>query len=180
MITIDLGTLEYYDSEKNEFVYEEGGKVRFEYSLKMLYEWEGKWKKAFLKGNKNLTTEEAVDFYIMMALDPIDKKFMTGEAMETLSKYVNDPQTATTFADGQNGNTSPSKGKIFTSEELYAMMITSNVPLDFENRNLNRLITILRVISVQNTPPKKMSKNDIYRQNAALNAERKARLNTKG
>lgn len=183
MIIIELGTVEYYDSGKNEFIYEVGGKSRFEYSLKMLYEWEGKWKKAFLKDNKNLTAEEALDFYIMMALDPIDKKFMTIEVMNTLSEYVNDSQTATTFTDsskGQNGNNSPSKGKTFTSEELYAMMITSNVPLDFENRNLNRLLTILRVISVQNNPPKKMSKNDIYRQNATLNAERKAKLNTKG
>lgn len=182
MITIDLGSLEYYDSSKNEFVYEEGGKARFEYSLKMLYEWEGKWKKAFLKDNKDLTTEEAVDFYMTMALDPIDQKFMTGEVMETLSKYINDSQTATTFTDlkGQNENNSLSKGKVYTSEELYAMMITSNVPLDFENRNLNRLIAILRIISAQNNPPKKMSTNEIYKQNATLNAERKARLNTKG
>lgn len=181
LITIDLGSIEYYDSTENEFVYEDGGKVRFEYSLRMLYAWEGTWKKAFLKDSKELTTEEAIDFYMKMALDPIDMKFMTGKVMEALSNYVNDSQTATTFTNSQNGNTSPSeKGKTYTSEELYAMMITANVPLEFEDRNLNRLITILRIISTKNTPPSKMSKTDVYRQNANLNAERKKRLNTKG
>lgn len=183
LITIDLGSIEYYDSEKNEFVYEDGGKVRFEYSLKMLYEWEGKWKKPFLKESQDLTSEEALDFYMMMALDPIDEKFMTGEVMKKLSDYINDSQTATKFSshgNSQNGNNTPSKGKVYTAEELYAMMITAQIPLEFENRNLNRLITILRVISNNNEPPKKMSKQDILRQNAQLNAERRRRMKTRG
>lgn len=181
MITIDLGQFEYYNSVNNEFIYEQGGVVRFEYSLKVLYDWEGVWKKPFLKDRNNLTNEEVMDFYLRMALDPIDEKFMTKEVLETLADYVRDPQTATVFSDnvnGQNGNKASSK--TYTSEELYAMMISSNVPLDFENRNLNRLITILRIVSNNNSPPKKMSKNDIYKQNATLNAERKAKLKSKG
>lgn len=181
MITINLGQLEYYNSAENEFIYEQGGVVRFEYSLKVLYEWEGVWKKPFLKDQAGLTNEEVIDFYLRMALDPIDKKFMTRDVMETLSEYVRDPQTATTFTDHVNGqNANKTSSKTFTSEELYAMMIASNIPLEFENRNLNRLITILRIVSTKNSPPKKMSKNDIYKQNATLNAQRKAKLKSKG
>lgn len=181
MIAIDLGTIEYYDGKKNEFVYLEGGIVRFEYSLKVLYEWEARWRKPFLKGDLN--EEELVDFYLRMALDPIDPQFMTYDVMEELSKYVGTPQTATTFSsvttDAKHGN-GFNKAKIYTAEELYALMFANNIPLDFENRNLNRLFVILRIISSYNSPPKKMSKQDIYKQNAQLNAQRKAQFKTKG
>lgn len=181
MISIDLGTLEYYDDNSNQFVYDEGGVVRFEYSLKAVYDWECKWKKPFLKGEIN--EEEILDFYMTMALDPIDEKFMTGEVMDKLSSYISDPNTATTFTttdNSQNANKTSNKGKIYTAEELYALMIMSNIPLEFENRNLNRLLTILRIISSYNSPPKKMSKNEIYKQNAELNRQRREKLKSKG
>jgi hypothetical protein len=175
LITIDLGTVEYYNSDSNEFVYDEGGIVRFEYSLKVVYDWECKWKKPFLKGG--LTDEEWFDFYLKMALDPIKEHFMTSEVITVLANYITDANTATTFSETQN---SGSKGKVHTSEEIYALMFESGVSIDFENRNLNRLLVILRIISAHNSPPKKMSTHDIYRQNASLNAQRKAMLKTKG
>lgn len=181
MITIDLGTIEYYNSETNEFLLEEGGIVRFEYSLKAIYNWEGKWRKSFLKGD--MTNEELIDFYITMALDPIEEKFITDEVVSTLAKYISDSHTATTFSsfeDRQNGNKKFSKSKTYTAEELYALMFMSGIPIDFENRNLNRLLVILRIISSYNSPPKKMSKHDIYKQNAELNAQRRKQLMTKG
>lgn len=178
MITIDLGDAEYYDSDKNQFEYDKGGIVRFEYSLKSLYNWEGKWKKPFLKGE--LTDEELIDFYMSMSLDPIKRHFLTDEVMETLSKYIGDLTTATTFSTPQKDGNGFTRGKIYTSEELYALMFEANVPLEFENRNLNRLLVILRIISNHNTPPKKMSIPDILRQNAQLNAARKKQMNTRG
>lgn len=181
MISIDLKTIEYYDSNLNQFVYEEGGVVRFEYSLKALYNWEAKWRKPLLKGE--LTNNEWLDFYVMMALDPVDEKFITDETMDTLAKYISQSHTATTFSsigDSQNGNKSSSKGKLYTAEEIYGLMFMNQIPLEFENRNLNRLLVILRVISSYNNPPKTMSKQDIMRQNAQLNAQRKQQLQTKG
>lgn len=181
MITIDLGTIEYYDGKTNQFVYDEGGTVRFEYSLKAIYDWENKWKKPFLKGN--LTNREMVDFYMTMALDPVKEEFMTDEVMEKLASYIADSNTATTFAtpqEGQNGGNPFSKGKVYTAEELYALMFMASVPLEFETRNLNRLLVVLKIISSYNNPPKKMSKQDIYKQNAELNRMRKQQMNTKG
>lgn len=181
MITIDLGTIEYYDSSTNQFAYDNGGVVRFEYSLKAIYDWESKWLKPFLKGN--LTYEETIDFYMMMALDPIKEQFLTDSVMEMLSKYISDSHTATTFTsveDDQNSNKSTNKGKFYTAEELYALMFMASVPIEFETRNLNRLLTVLRIVSSYNSPPKKMSRQDIYKQNASLNEQRKAMLKTKG
>lgn len=176
MITIDLGTIESYDSNANQFVYDEGGVVRFEYSLRAVYDWESKWRKPFLKGN--LTEQESIDFYMTMALDPVKAEFMTPVVIDALSKYVSDSNTATTFSSIQEGGSG--KSKPYTAEELYALMIMENIPLDFENRNLNRLLTILRIISSYKSPPKKMSKQDIYKQNAELNRQRREQMKTKG
>jgi hypothetical protein len=181
MITIDLGTIEYYDDIKNQFVYDEGGVVRFEYSLKIVYDWEARWRKPFLKGG--LTEKELMDFYMSMALDPIKEEFLTSEVMTTLAEYIADSNTATTFStpdEGQNGSQTSSRGKVYTAEEIYALMFTAQVPMEFETRNLNRLLVVLRIISSYNSPPKKMSKHDILKQNSSLNEKRKAMLNTKG
>lgn len=181
MIAIDLGNLEYYDDDLRQFVYEEGGVVRFEYSLKVLYNWESKWRKPFLKGQ--VTHEEMVDFYMMMAMDPIEEKFLSEEAMTMLSRYISDSNTATTFttlAEDSKGNKTINKGKTHTSEELYAIMFANNIPIEFENRNLNRLLIILKIMATQNQPPKNMSKQDVLKQNASLNAQRKAEMKTKG
>lgn len=178
MITIDLGRVEYFNGSTSSFEYEERGIIRFEYSLKALYDWESKWKKPFLKGN--ITQEELVDFYKLMALDPMDEKYIDTELMQTLAEYIQDPHTATTFSSHGSSGGKLSKPKIYTSEELYALMISANIPLDFENRNLNRLLVILRVISAHNEPPKKMSKQDVLKQNAELNRQRRAQMKTKG
>lgn len=178
MIKIDLGTIEYFDEENNQFHYEEGGVVRFEYSLKALYDWEAKWKKPFLRGE--YSHEELQDFFYKMALDPVDIKFLTNSVMEELTDYIASTETATTFSapkSNQNGN---SLGKVYTAEEIYGLMFMAEVPLEFENRNLNRLMVVLRIISSYNQPKEKMDTHDIYEQNRRINEERKKQLGTKG
>ena len=145
MITINLGTNEYYDDDINQFIYEDLGTVSFEYSLKALYLWEGKWKKPFLKGKR--TDEELMDFYVAMALEPIEPRQLSYEVTEQLSQYISDVETATTFTSNivdQNGYQNPTAAKTYTAEELYGLMISAGVPLEWENRNLNRLLVILR------------------------------------
>lgn len=180
MLEIDVGSLEYYDDETNKFHYEDGGIVRFEYSLKAMYKWEAKWRTPFLKGAS--TYEELKDFFLYMAIDEIDVKFLTVEVMDELSKYVGETPTATKFTShskGQNGNTN-GIGKIYTAEEIYGLMFMNHIPLEFEERNLNRLLVILKVIGDYSKPKEKMSKEDIYEQNKRLNEERRMKYNTKG
>ena len=180
-IAIDLGTIEYFDDHTSEFVYEQGGIVRFEYSLKVIYDWESKWRKPFLKGG--LTDKEMVDFYKMMALDPISEQFLTIDVQKMIADYITDSHTATTFStgpEGQNDTKLLNQGKVYTSEELYALMFQAQIPIDFENRNLNRLLVVLKIIAAHNNPPKKMSKQDILRQNSELNKQRREQLKTRG
>lgn len=128
MITIDLGTIEHYDSEKNEFTTETGGIVNFEYSLKAMYEWEGRWSKSFLKGD--YSDEELMDFYKTMALTPFDDKFLSTEVTQMLADYISKGNTATTFSSNGSGGGTVSKPKLYTAEEIYALMFMSSIPLD--------------------------------------------------
>lgn len=185
MITIYKPADEWYNESSKQFVYVEPSSARFEYSLKAVYEWEARWGKPFLPQlehfiNGGHSSPEAMDFYNEMAIDPIDDEFLSLDVIEQILKYINSPSTATTFTTPNNGGGSVKKGKVNTSEEIYASMFTAGVPLEFENRNLNRLLVILKIISLASEPPKKMSKDDILKQNASLNAQRKAMLNSKG
>lgn len=101
--------------------------------------------------------------------------------MTKLRDYINDSSTATVFTSRDETKASPNnKGKFHTAEEIYAIMVQANVPIEWEKRNLNRLLVMLRIISLNNEPPKKMNKRDVLRQNASLNEQRKAMLKTKG
>ena len=59
-------------------------------------------------------------------------------------------------------------------------MSALNIPHSCEKWHLNRLLTLIRVCNIKNTPPKKMSKGDIMKRNAALNASRRKQLGSKG
>lgn len=181
MITIDLGTIETFNSETNMFEYHEGGIVNFEYSLRVMYEWEGYWKVPFLNIKDSHSDRQMTDFYMRMASKPINPMFLTPSVTKKLSEYINSSPTATTF---QNNKPDPGPKvktpKVYTAEEIYSLMFQAGIPLEFENRNLNRLMVILRIISISNNPSKKMSRSEILQRNSRINEERKRKYNTKG
>ena len=102
---------------------------------------------------------------------------LTSENVQAIINYINDPMTATVFYDEGPKGTSR---ETVTSELIYYWMISLQIPVEFEKWHLNRLMTLIRVCNVKNSPPKKMSQGDIMRRNAALNAQRKAKYNTRG
>ena len=59
-------------------------------------------------------------------------------------------------------------------------MIASNIPMECEKWHLNRLLTLIRICSIKNAPPKKMSKREIIERNRVLNEARKKKLHTNG
>ena len=71
-------------------------------------------------------------------------------------------------------------GEVVTAELIYYWMITLQIPDKWEKRHLNKLWTLIRVCSAKNEPPKNMSKRELLNSNAALNAARRKKLNTKG
>lgn len=181
MITIKFEEQEFYNEETTEFVQSSPRTVDFEYSLSAVAKWEAKWKKPFLNSEINVDDPCTIDFFIKMSKDPtLMEEELTEDVKNSLINYINDPQTATTFNTHSIASTNASS-KAYSSEEIYAIMFLNGVPIELENINLNRLLVILKIISIYNDPDrKKMSKNEVLSQNRKLNEERKKQYNTRG
>lgn len=156
-------------------------KLQLEHSLLSLSKWESKWCKPFL-GNKEHSIEETIDYIRCMTVNKVDDAVylrLTDEDIVKVNEYINAPMSATTFIDSTGKKRSHGYKKL-TSEEIYYMMFAQQIPKDCEKWHLNRLLTLLRVFGEKNQPSKKMSKKELAKRNTALNAARRAKLNSKG
>lgn len=177
-ITIPIGQ-EGWDDIKQEFVAPNYVVIKLEHSLVSLSKWESKWQKPFID-SKEITSEEMLDYIKCMTLtENVDDVYnhLTKENIDEIKKYIENPMTATTFKKDPRESNSR---EVITSELIYYWMISLNIPAEFANWHLNRLLTLIRVCSIKNAPSKKMSQREIMSQNAALNAARRKQFNTKG
>ncbi len=167
-----------WDEQNQQFLSVKETTIQLEHSLLSISKWESKWNKSFIN-TKDKTEEELMDYIKCMTItknvDPNVYVCLTAENIQEIVTYINAPMTATTIRD-----TGKSNHEIVTSELIYYWMISLNIPVKFEKWHLNRLITLIRVCSIKNQPAKKMSRGEIIQRNAALNAARKKRWNTKG
>lgn len=181
MLQITIPANEQWDEEREEFVTTKEQRLKLEHSLISLSKWESKWCKPFLS-NKEKSHEEILDYIKCMTLtknvNPEVYNSLTNENIKQVNDYITAPMTATTFSE--NGVRKKANNEIFTSEVIYCAMTAYNIPFECDKWHLNRLITLIRVCGIKNEPPKKMSKRSIMSQNAALNAARRKKFNTKG
>nr|DAU02039.1 MAG TPA: hypothetical protein [Caudoviricetes sp.] len=179
MLTITIPAVEMWDEKEEQFVYSPETTLELEHSLVSLSKWESKWQKPFLSG-KEKTEEEVLDYIKCMTLtpnvSPIIYDHLSEDNITDINRYIDAPMTATTFSDRNN---KPSR-EIITAELIYYWMITANIPFKCEEWHLNRLLTLIKVCGIKNSPPKKMSKREIMSRNASINAARKKQLNTRG
>lgn len=180
MLRITVPAVEYWDEQREMFVYTKEQTLQLEHSLVSLSKWESKWKKAFLT-KKDKTYEETLDYIKCMTLtqnvDPDVYLHLTNKNIEEINAYISDPMTATYFSDeGQKKGSN----EIVTAELIYYWMIALNIPLECQKWHLNRLLALIRVCEIKNSPPKKRSRKEIMSRNAALNAARRKKLNSKG
>ena len=180
MLQITIPGAEYFDDAKQEFVYEKEQTLQLEHSLVSLSKWESKWKKAFLSG-KDKSYEETLDYIKCMTItknvNPSVYSRLTNENLEQINSYISDPMTATYFSKDE---TKKNSREVVTSELIYHWMIAMNVPPEYQKWHLNRLLSLIRVCEIKNAPPKKMGRKELMSRNAALNAARRKRLNTRG
>lgn len=181
MLTIKVAVgQESFNEETGEFIEAESCVLQLEHSLVSISKWESKWNKPFLS-NPNMTEEETLDYIQCMTLteniDPIIFNLLDRENVEQIKNYISAPMTATTFSNNKAG-----KGghEIITSDLIYYWMIALTIPFECQYWHLNRLLTLIRVCNIKNQPPKKMGKRELMNRNAALNAQRRAQLNTTG
>ena len=180
MLEITIPAIELWDEEKHEFINKKEQTLQLEHSLVSLSKWESKWCKSFLY-TKEKTFEETLDYIKCMTItqnvsDDVYTR-LTNKNIEDINNYIAAPMTATVFYDNKNQG---GKNETVTAELIYYWMISLNIPFECQKWHLNKLITLIRVCNVKNTPPKKMSKRELMSRNASLNAARRKQLNTRG
>lgn len=180
MLQITIPSAEYYDEIKEEFISIKEYKLQLEHSLVSLSKWESKWCKPFLSKEEK-THEEIIDYIRCMTItqnvDPIAYSSISDSIIQQVSEYIDLPMTATTIKEENNRQ---GLNGIITAEIIYYWMISLNIPFECQKWHLNKLLMLIRVCNIKNTPPKKMSKNELMSRNRSLNAARRKSLQTKG
>ena len=184
MLQIEIPEIELYNSEKDEFTYIKSQRLQLEHSLMSLSKWESKWCKPFLSKEEK-TPEQTIDYIRCMTIGtPASPEVYTmiaynEETIKQIKDYIDAPMTATWFSEKEGQSQKRSK-EIVTAELIYYWMIALQIPFECEKWHLNKLLTLIKVCNIKNTPSKKMPKKEIYSRNKALNEARRMKYNSKG
>lgn len=180
MLKITVPGRELYDEKTEEFIYQDPVELELEHSLVSLSLWESKWCKPFF-GREEKTEEEVLSYVQCMTLTknaPSDVYYrLSFSNMNDINAYINSKMTATTI---NNNSGAKHSREIVTSEIIYYWMIALNIPFECQYWHLNRLLMLIDVCNIKNSPKKKMSRKELLSRNRALNEARLAKYNTKG
>ena len=180
MLQVVIPGKEFYDEKSQEFRTTKDETLQLEHSLISISKWEAAWYKPFLEKDPK-TDEEIIDYVRCMTINnnvsPEVYHNITSDIFNQISEYINASMTATWFTEAQNKK---HNREVITSELVYYWMISQNIPMECQKWHFNRLLTLIRICSLKNAPPKKMSKREAMSRQRALNASRRARLNSSG
>lgn len=176
MLTLEVAGQEFFNEETSEIKVLKPTRLQLEHSLVSVSKWESKWEIPFLgKGEK--TDEQVRDYIRCMTItqnvDPSVYFALTPEDISKVDRYINKKMTATWFSKEEERR---GQQKTVTSEVIYYWMITLGIPVEFQKWHLNRLLTLIKVVSIENSPKKKMSNRALANRNTRLNAQRIARM----
>ena len=179
MLTVRIPAREIFDEQTLCFRRTKAAALTLEHSLISISKWEAQWRKPFFSFEPK-TDEELFSYIRCMSLSPnvdsVTVRMMPMETLREITEYIDAPMTATTVCTEQNGG----GREIVTSELIYYWMIMLGIPFECEKWHFNRLITLIRVCSEKNKPPKRQSVRQRYTNQAALNAARRAHYHTMG
>lgn len=179
MLTIAVPLSESYDEEKNEFITEEF-ELALEHSLVSISKWEQFFKKPFLTEDEK--SDDELWYYIQcMVLTPEVPanvwEHLTQDNIVAINDYINDKATATWFNESK---ATPRTSEVLTNELIYYWMFAQGIPKECELWHINRLITLLKVFNLKNSPQKKMSPDELRAYQRRVNAERRKQFETSG
>lgn len=173
-----------WDEDKEEFIPATKDYVlQMEHSLLSISKWEAIYHKPFLSANlnKEMATSYAKCMTINNAPDTVYER-LTPSHIDKMTTYIEDTMTATWFFDrkpAQIKGKSPN-GETITAELIYYWMISFNIPVEFQKWHLNRLLTLIRVLSIKNDPKSNSAPKMTAEQRRALNKARQAKYHTRG
>lgn len=171
MLTIKFEGNEYYDEGKQSFLYTDPKVLNFEYTLKAIFDWEGLFRTSWLKliNAKQIKTEHLVVMMSLCCKEELDVSEINQDMLLKFVNYINDSPTATKI---QNDNKSAGRSSYISAEEIYSIMVFNKIPLELENWNYHRLMSLIAIINETKSPPKKRSMNEIYAEQNRINDER--------
>lgn len=186
MISLHIERKEFWDDANQKFVYvgpDVPVDLKLEHSLVSVSKWESKYHKSYTN-TENKTIDETLDYIAMMVTnfdeaDPSWFKALSREQIQDISNYINDPHTATTISEDQSKNSGNKKvnSRIVTSELVYYWMTALNIPFECQYWHFNRLITLIKVCSIESDPDKnkkkkKLTSSDLAARRARMEAAR--------
>lgn len=197
MLHLSISPQEYYNENKCVFYYafpwapnkevskSDSFDVQMEHSLFSLSRWEEKWKVPFLSKETEKNIEQTLDYIRCMTITRnIPNGFyesLSQSQVNQITEYITDSHTATWFSENDPDPTKKGgKPQVITAEIIYYWMIAQQIPWDpCEKWHLNKLLTLIRVCSIKNTPPKKKSKQEANEDFRRAKAARRAATRAK-
>jgi hypothetical protein len=177
VLTLKVPMAEAYDEAKSEFVASEFFTLELEHSLA---KWESEYEKPFL-GEQDKSTEEILGYIVSMTVteDVPSEVYanLSDDNIAAVNRYINAKMTATTIHEVAQQRRSR---EIITAEIIYHWMVALQIPFETQHWHLNRLITLVRVCNLKNSPPKKVGRKTAAQQQRDLNAARRNQLRTTG
>ena len=178
MLYITIPEQEVFDEATQSIIAVKSTRLQLEHSLVSVAKWEAIWKKSFLENADKMNQEEFISYVECMTItqntNPAVFNLLTQDDIYKINVYINEPMTATTFTN-RDPNQNNGKKQIITAEIIYYWMTTQNIWKECEKWHLNRLMALIRVCSIKNAPPKKMSKAETMARHKAANAKARAR-----
>lgn len=180
MLELKIKGDETYDERTNKFIQIPECTITLEHSLISLAKWESKWQMPYFDDKKK-TPAQDLDYIRCMVIGNVKNEqifnLLSHEDLKKIQDYIAAPMTATTFH--KKSRNRPRKD-VMTAEVIYAHMFAHSIPIECQKWHLNRLLTLLKVCDLQNSPKEKMTKKQTAMWYAEQNAARKAKYNTRG
>lgn len=176
--TIYVAGAELYDNAKGMFIQVKPQSLVIENSLISLSKWEAKHHKMWLE-NQNKTGEELLDYVRCMTINNVpDVTYyaLSDQNMKDILDYMEDPMTASVVYDPPGR----SRSEPISSELIYYWMLQYGIPFECEKWHLNRLLMLIKICTRKASKMSKADKRAMDQRRAAINAQRKARLGTRG
>lgn len=182
MLELTVPAGELWDEENCCFILTKETRLNMEHSLVSISKWEAIWQVAFLS-QTSPTQEQMISYAKCMTLTQnVDEnvyRVMTAKNIEDIYTYINNPMSATRIRRVETKRSGVKANKV-TSELIYFWMVQDGIPFECQKWHLNRLLNLIEIYNIKNSGGKKMSKNDIFKQNSSLNAQRRRQLNSLG
>lgn len=185
MLEVIVKGEEIFDEDKNEFVPSmEPHTLKLEHSLLSIAKWEEKYHKAFL--STELDLQMTIDYIRCMTINNVPNKvydYITPAIIDQVTEYIKDRHTAS-YINGDHSGVAHKNGSMLgekvTAEIVYYWMISMDIPVEFQKWHLNRLLMLIRIISIKNDPKGGKGQKLTASQRKAINQANRARFHTKG